>query len=104
MKQIIKNGYRIIYKPNCPYARKGKAWKGFVLEHRYVWFKHHGLFNKGCIIHHIDGNRLNNQIGNLLLMTHEEHTSLHGAGSKKPRIKKEKPDRIELLHESLKRD
>lgn len=40
------------------------------------------------IIHHIDGNKENDKITNLKLMTSEEHTSLHHAGKKKPRKKK----------------
>ena len=35
------------------------------------------------IIHHIDGDRSNNEIENLQIMTREEHTSLHCAGRRK---------------------
>ena len=33
-------------------------------------------------IHHIDGNPLNNNINNLLLMSHKEHVSLHSKNKK----------------------
>jgi L-lysine 2,3-aminomutase len=29
------------------------------------------------IVHHIDGNKLNNRIKNLLILTHEEHMKIH---------------------------
>lgn len=35
------------------------------------------------VVHHKDGNRKNNNISNLKLMTQEEHTSLHHAGRRK---------------------
>ena len=35
------------------------------------------------VIHHIDGNKKNNDISNLKVMTGREHSSLHNAGRRK---------------------
>lgn len=35
------------------------------------------------IVHHIDGNKLNNDIKNLKIISREEHTSFHQTGLKK---------------------
>ena len=45
--------------------------------HRYVWEKHNGPIPKGCHIHHIDGNPLNNDISNLRCVTPFEHAGEH---------------------------
>lgn len=34
------------------------------------------------IVHHIDGNKKNNNINNLKVMTRQEHNSLHGGNNK----------------------
>lgn len=49
-------------------------------EHRLVWIKNNGEIPKGMVIHHIDGNKRNNDIHNLMLMSRSEHTSLHNKG------------------------
>jgi hypothetical protein len=42
-------------------------------EHRYVWESKHGTLKDGYEIHHIDGNRQNNEIQNLECVTTAEH-------------------------------
>ena len=59
---IRKDGYKVIYV-------KGKQ----ILEHRYVWEKQYGKIPIGCHIHHINGNKLDNRIKNLQMMTNVEH-------------------------------
>ena len=46
--------------------------------HRYVWEREVGTIPKGCQIHHIDGNKANNDISNLAIMTATGHQRLHG--------------------------
>lgn len=44
------------------------------LMHRYVWQKEKGIIPNGYDIHHIDGNRSNNNITNLECISKAEHT------------------------------
>lgn len=53
------------------YQRKGRR------LHRTVWEYHNGDIPKGYHVHHIDGDRSNNQIDNLVLMLGSEHLSAH---------------------------
>lgn len=45
--------------------------------HREVWKYHNGEIPKGYHVHHIDGNRTNNNIDNLSIITQEEHIKHH---------------------------
>ena len=51
--------------------------------HRKIYEKYHNVkLTSNDIIHHIDGNKLNNDINNLVCLTRAEHVRLH-----KPRVK-----------------
>lgn len=57
------------------FYRSSKIRKGV---HRLVYEKHHGVsLTSKDIIHHIDGNKLNNNIDNLLLTNRSEHLKMH---------------------------
>ena len=48
--------------------------------HRAVMEKHLGRkLNKDEIVHHIDGNKFNNDLSNLMLLSNSEHAKLHNA-------------------------
>ena len=51
-------------------------------EHVFVWESFFGEIPEGCQIHHIDGDKTNNDIGNLQLVTALEHKRIH-SGCKK---------------------
>jgi len=51
-----------------------------ILLHRYIWEKNNGNIPEGYVVHHIDENKLNNDISNLKLMTISEHHSYHTKG------------------------
>jgi hypothetical protein len=49
-----------------------------IAEHRYVMENHLGReLSEDEIIHHIDGDKLNNDISNLMIMTRSSHALLH---------------------------
>lgn len=77
----MKNGDYILVK--APDWFKGKRYrKRYCYEHHLVWEKGTGCsVLDGCIIHHKDHNKHNNDFSNLVLMSKEEHTRLH----KKPK-------------------
>lgn len=70
----IKDGYIVMYCPDYPGAMHGK----YVYEHRYVMEQFLDRQLKSDeVIHHIDRDRANNNISNLLLLSPSEHTLLH---------------------------
>ena len=67
------------------FARSGKnayywhkrADKRTVSLHKYVWEKHNGPVPAGYVVHHIDHDTRNNEIGNLELVNGTEHSRYH---------------------------
>jgi hypothetical protein len=48
-----------------------------LMLHNYNWEKVNGKIPKGYELHHIDLNKLNNNVNNLLLVTPKEHAEIH---------------------------
>jgi len=80
--KIAPNGYYLIT------SRKEGNYKKRL--HILIYEDHHRccILPKN-IVHHIDGNRLNNDISNLQLMSWGEHTRLHHKNKKMPETTKE---------------
>ena len=57
---------------------KGKQY----LQHRYVWEKHNGKIPKGMQIHHINGNKEDNRLENLALVTPSENKRMSDSWGK----------------------
>lgn len=73
-RKCAKDGYIHIYRPDHPNAIEGK----YVYEHQLVMEEHIGRYiRKGEVVHHIDGNKHNNDISNLLLLSASDHMKLH---------------------------
>lgn len=48
-----------------------------VYLHRYLWERAHGAIPEGHHVHHIDGDPLNNDLGNLACIPHAHHVAEH---------------------------
>lgn len=70
-----KNGRLMVYI---------KATKQVISYPRYIMAKELGReLTKDEEVHHIDGNPLNNDVSNLLVLTKEEHNKMHGEENRK---------------------
>jgi hypothetical protein len=69
-------GYLMVLKPDWYTGRKGSR---HVFKHTIVMCESLGLTElpEGFVIHHIDGNPLNNEIHNLALVSTNGHSRLH---------------------------
>lgn len=75
IRKLVKKGdYLYAVVPEHPNAIK----YGYVLAHRVEMENHLGrLLNANEIVHHKDGNKFNNQISNLEVMTNTQHVREH---------------------------
>lgn len=84
-KRISNYGYVLLKMPDHPMAMDG----GWIKEHRFVAEQFlmtneqsisiNGVrcLSKKYDVHHIDGNRTNNDVANLQILTRSEHSKLH---------------------------
>lgn len=73
-KYIIFNGISFCRDDKTGYYLNSTLRKRL---HRYVWEYYNGEIPKGYQIHHIDGDKSNNDIGNLQLISRKKHAELH---------------------------
>lgn len=72
--RLDKDGYIRTYAPDHPWPRRGK----YIHEHVRVMEIHLGRKLKSDeSVHHIDGNKLNNSLDNLLLTQKGAHSRFH---------------------------
>lgn len=70
-----KDGYVLVRMGVIPRAYKGSRYK---LLHRIVMEKKMGrLLKRSEIVHHKDGNKGNNKVSNLKVITQSEHAKIH---------------------------
>lgn len=73
---IDSNGYRMVYDQCRP--KSGSGWSRYIKEHVAVMEAHLGCkLRKGDVVHHIDGDKLNNAVTNLYLTNHAGHMDTH---------------------------
>lgn len=71
----IKQGYIMVYKPNHKYSETKNGW---IFEHRSVVEDFIKRRLDGCCVHHIDENKENNKIENLMIFDNVgEHSKFH---------------------------
>jgi len=75
------DGIRFYYKPEGYYKASHERYGGITM-HRYVWEKHFGDIPEGTHVHHKDGDKANNSIGNLELLSASDHSIHHGTTNK----------------------
>ena len=71
---ITKEGYKQIYEPKSPSARED----GYAPEHRVKMEKKHKRpLGTDEVVHHKNGNKLDNRKSNLEVMSKSEHYKIH---------------------------
>ena len=74
MKTIEYDGLIFVRDDRTGYYLNSKTHKRL---HRYVWEKYNGVIPNGYDVHHVDHDKSNNDIGNLQLLSRNEHMKLH---------------------------
>lgn len=70
---VMIGGYKYIYMPEHPYCTKR-----YVAEHRIVMEKHLGRYlTDNEVVHHLNGNKTDNDISNLIVLSISDHSKLH---------------------------
>lgn len=74
----IVNGYALLYRPDHFNCLTGVNWEGYVYEHRWVMECHlDRSLAPEEIVHHLDCNKLNNDLSNLILISRSDHMKIH---------------------------
>lgn len=69
-----RSGYLYVYNPTHPHCSSD----GYVMEHRLVMEAALGRYLKRDeVVHHINENKKDNRLDNLMVMTSDEHMRLH---------------------------
>lgn len=68
---------RSVGRPRYTKTKNGRTCRAWA---RRIWEEEHGPIPKNYVIHHIDNDPTNNSLGNLLMLSHSAHSSLHNRG------------------------
>ena len=83
---VNSQGYILIYKPDHPFSNT----RGYVREHRLVMEENIGRYlEPNEAVHHINGNKSDNRIENLQLMTHSQHNSYESQKKWTPELRQQ---------------
>ena len=92
----ILNGYRVLYRPDHPSAMTSSNWKGYVYEHILVVEQSlERPLTEDEVTHHLDGDKANNRLSNLLVLTRGQHSRIeHWLSCGAPSAKAEGANRM----------
>lgn len=77
-KVRLLNNYRVLFIPDHPSAMESDNWVGWVYEHIVIMERELGRkLESNEVVHHLDGDRTNNRIENLLVLDRGQHTKLY---------------------------
>ncbi len=72
------NGYKLIYLPEHHLSMNNDNWDGYVYEHIIIMEQSIGRsITLDEEVHHLDGDRSNNRISNLIVLDKSQHKRLH---------------------------
>jgi len=77
-KAAVFQGKRYFLRESQGYFYCHRRGRIHMLLHRMVWISHFGEIKNGYEIHHIDGNKNNNEIENLECLSIRQHKIHHG--------------------------
>ena len=66
---------RVRWIDQSGYVRVGRKTR----EHRFVWEQAHGPIPPHLVVHHLNGNKTDNRLQNLCLVTRARHAHIHSA-------------------------
>lgn len=91
----MSKNYRIYFGKKF-YQQKDGYWANMmpIHAHRWVWINHHGAIPKGMDIHHKDGDKSNNEIENLEMLSRSDHLKRHWED---PDLKSERRDFLDII-------
>lgn len=82
------SGYKTVFAPS--WWRGNTVKSNRIFEHIFVWCSYYGQdqLPRGCVVHHIDLDKDNNNIENLQLLSLSEHMTLHSEIRKVQRLER----------------
>ncbi len=69
----MASGYIRVWKPGHPVSNKD----GYALEHRYVVYESGVALERGMHVHHLNGDKSDNRLKNLIVIEAAEHARQH---------------------------
>ena len=82
-RYVNERGYVLVLDPGHPRPVAGH----YIYEHRAVMEKHSGrILREDEHIHHIDGDRQNNSVENLRIISPSEHAAIHDRDRERDRV------------------